>query len=68
VPDWLVRKHQQKEPSAMQVGMIGLDRAKNIVQVHGVDACGGVVLRKRLRRRGQVERSSATLAPAVVGM
>lgn len=51
----------------MQVSMIGLDRAKNIVQVHGVDACGGVVLRKRLRR-GQVERSSATLAPAVVGM
>jgi transposase len=67
VPDWLVRKHQQKEPSAMQVSMIGLDRAKNIVQVHGVDACGSVVLRKRLRR-SQVERSSATLAPAVVGM
>jgi transposase len=47
--------------------MIGLDLAKNSFQVHGVDAAGGVVLRKRLSR-GQVERFCATLAPAVVGM
>jgi transposase len=47
--------------------MIGLDLAKNVFQVHGVDAEGGVVLRKRLRR-GQVERFFAGLAPAVVGM
>jgi transposase len=51
----------------MQVSMIGLDLAKNIFQVHGVDASGSVVLRKRLRR-GQVERFFAALAPAVVGM
>ena len=51
----------------MQVSMIGLDLAKNSFQVHGVDAAGGVVLRKRLSR-GQVERFCATLAPAVVGM
>jgi transposase len=47
--------------------MIGLDLAKNVFQVHGVDAEGGVVLRQRLRR-GQVERFFAGLAPAVVGM
>ena len=51
----------------MKVSMIGLDLAKNVFQVHGVDAAGSVVLRKRLRR-GQVERFFATLAPAVVGM
>ena len=51
----------------MQVSMIGLDMAKNIFQVHGIDAAGTVVLRKRLRR-GQVERWFAGLAPAVVGM
>jgi transposase len=51
----------------MKVSMIGLDLAKNVFQVHGVDAAGSVVLRKRLRR-GQVERFFAALAPAVVGM
>jgi transposase len=31
---------------------IGLDLAKNIVQPHGVDAKGEVVVRKQLRRSG----------------
>src|SRR5262245_14557936 len=30
---------------------IGLDIAKSVFQVHGVDAAGQVVLRRRLRRR-----------------
>lgn len=51
----------------MKASMIGLDLAKNVFQVHGVDASGSVVLRKRLSR-GQVERFFAALAPAVVGM
>ena len=34
---------------------IGLDLAKNVFQVHAVDAAGNVVVRKRLRR-GQVMR------------
>jgi transposase len=34
---------------------IGLDLAKNVFQVHAVDAAGSVVLRKRLRR-SQVRR------------
>jgi len=51
----------------MQAIMIGLDIAKNVFQVHGVDARGQVVLRKRLRR-GQVERFFAALPPAVVGL
>lgn len=51
----------------MNVSMIGLDLAKNIFQVHGVDGSGAVVLRKRLGR-GRVERFFAALPPAVVGM
>ena len=51
----------------MQASMIGLDLAKNVFQVHGVDASGSVVLRRRLSR-GQVERWFAGLAPAVIGM
>ncbi len=34
----------------MQVTTIGLDIAKNVFQVHGVDAEGRVVLRKKVRR------------------
>src|ERR1700688_4167142 len=38
------------EPSAMKITTIGLDLAKSIFQVHGVDATGQVVVRKSLRR------------------
>ena len=37
----------------MQVTTIGLDLAKNVFQVHGIDATEKVVVRKQLRR-GQV--------------
>ena len=47
--------------------MIGLDLAKNVFQVHGVDASGAVVLRRQLRR-GQVEKFFSELAPAIVGL
>jgi len=36
-----------------EIATIGLDLAKHVFQVHGVDAHGTTVLRKRLRR-GQV--------------
>lgn len=47
--------------------MIGLDLAKNVFQVHGVDGAGQVVLRRRVRR-GQLERFLAELPAAVIGM
>jgi transposase len=47
--------------------MIGLDLAKSVFQVHGVDEAGQVVVRRQLRR-GQVEGFFAKLAPAAVGM
>ena len=34
----------------MQITTIGLDLAKNVFQVHGIDATGQVVVRKSLRR------------------
>jgi transposase len=47
--------------------MIGLDLAKNVFQVHGIDASGKVVVRRQLRR-GQVENFFANLPPTIVGM
>ena len=34
----------------MEIITIGLDLAKNVFQVHGVDATGDVLIRKTLRR------------------
>jgi len=51
----------------MQVTTIGLDIAKNVFQVHGVDARGRVVLRKRLSR-AKVRTFFANLPPSVIGL
>jgi len=51
----------------MQVTTIGLDIAKNVFQVHGVDARDRVVLRKRLAR-GNVLVFFANLPRCRVGL
>jgi transposase len=51
----------------MQITTIGLDIAKNVFQVHGIDAAEKVVVRKQLRR-GQVLKFFASLPPCLVGM
>jgi transposase len=51
----------------MKVTTIGLDLAKSVFQVHGVDERGQVVLRKKLKRT-QVGPCFATLPSCVVGM
>jgi hypothetical protein len=50
------------EPSMGEITTIGLDLAKHVFQVHGVDAEGATVLRKQLRR-AQVWRSSVDCRP-----
>lgn len=50
-----------------QVTTIGLDLAKRVFQVHGVDVSGAVVLRRQLKRR-QVMPFFAKLATCLVGM
>jgi transposase len=51
----------------MQITTIGLDIAKNVFQVHGIDAAEKVVVRRRLRR-GQVMRFFEALAPCLIGL
>jgi transposase len=50
-----------------EVSTIGLDLAKHVFQVHGVDEQGNVVVRKQLRR-GAVVKFFAELAPCTVGI
>lgn len=56
-----------KETAQMHATTIGLDLAKSIFQVHGVDTHGKVVVTKRLRRDALLG-FFATLPPCVVGM
>ena len=51
----------------MEVTTVGIDLAKNVFQVHGVDERGKVVLRKQLRREQMVE-FFAKLPPCLIGM
>ena len=51
----------------MNVTAVSIDLAKNVLQVHGVDARGKVVLRKQLGR-AQVAPFFANLPPCLVGM
>jgi transposase len=46
---------------------IGLDIAKSVFQVHGVDAGGRVVIRRQLKRR-QVLALFEKLPPCLVGI
>lgn len=50
-----------------KISVIGLDLAKNLFQLHGVDADGEVVLRKQLRR-AQLLRFFAKLPPCLIGI
>jgi transposase len=51
----------------MQITTIGLDLAKHVFQLHGIDADGHVVLRRRLRR-AEVIAFFSSLPPCLVGM
>jgi len=51
----------------MSVTTIGLDLAKSVFQVHGVDAAGNLVLKRRIRRNGLLAFFEA-LPPCLVGM
>ncbi|WP_323039968.1 IS110 family transposase [Gemmobacter sp.] len=51
----------------MEITTIGLDLAKNVFQVHGVDAEGRVVLRRKLRRSDLIT-FIGSIPPVLIGM
>jgi transposase len=51
----------------LKVSTIGLDLAKHVFQVHGIDESGAVVIRRRLRR-SDVMSFFARVEPTIVGM
>ena len=51
----------------MQITTIGIDLAKDVFQIHGVDGQGKIVLRKQLRR-GQMASFFVNLPACLIGM
>jgi transposase len=51
----------------MQITTIGLDIAKNVFQVHGIDDAEKIAVKRQLRR-GQVKRFFEALRPCLIGM
>jgi transposase len=58
---------QEEEPSTMTITTIGIDIAKSVFQLHGVDEAGNVILRKKLRRSAVLD-TLRQLEPCLVGM
>lgn len=59
--------YHSEEAPVNNITTIGLDLAKRVFQVHGVDQEGQPVLKKQLRR-GQVVTFFAKLLPCLIGM
>src|SRR5580704_170098 len=51
----------------MTTKTVGIDLAKNVFQLHGVDELGGACLRKRIRREKLLE-AVAQIEPCVIGI
>jgi transposase len=51
----LFNNESPEEVVHMQVSTIGVDLAKNVFQVHGVDSAGKVVIIRQLRRKQVID-------------
>ncbi len=62
---------KQPEPalgaSEMKITTIGIDLAKTVFQIHGIDERGKVVVRKQLKR-AEMATYFANLEPCLIGM
>ena len=51
----------------MKIKTIGIDLAKNVFQIHGVDSSGKPILKKQLRR-SQMATFFVKIEPCLIGM
>ena len=50
MPKWGTRDVHGKGAFIMKIATFGQDLAKNLVQIHGVDSQGHIIVRSQLRR------------------
>ena len=59
--------HSMKGASNMKITTVGIDLAKRVIQIHGIDECGKAVLKKQLKRE-QVTAFFAKMEPCLIGI
>ena len=64
---WSTIHEKEASPLAQKINVLGIDIAKLVCHIVGMDATGHVVLRKRMAR-GVLLHCIATLPPALMGM
>lgn len=52
----------------MEIVTLGIDLAKNIFALHGVDAAGKVILQRPAVKRAKLLELTASLPPCLIGM
>ena len=62
-----VECNELKEPSTMKITTVGLDIAKRVFQLHGVDAAGKAILPRKLQL-SEVPAFFNSLPPCWVGI
>jgi transposase len=63
----LINHLNREGSSIMKLTTVGIDLAKNVFQVHGIDEHGKVLVKKQLRR-DQVATFFVTLPECLIGM
>src|SRR6266705_30702 len=58
---------EREGASVMKITTVGVDLAKSVFQIHGVDKRGKTVLRKQLKR-SEMAMFFANLPPCLIGM
>ncbi len=56
-----------RKSNTKEVSVIGLDLAKNIFQIHGINESGEIVIRKQLKRH-QMQSYFARLPACLIGV
>src|SRR5215813_13599782 len=64
---WATIHPEEASPMVQKMSVLGIDIAKLVFHVAGMDHTGRVVLRKRIARR-ELLHCIATLPPALMGM
>ena len=68
VPKWkCFNQPLYERASNMKITTVGIDLAKNVIQVHAIDEHGKVVIKKAMKR-DQVVKYFANLPPCLIGM
>jgi hypothetical protein len=62
-----VASQQREGATHREITTLGIDLAKSVFQLHGVDADGAIILQKKLRR-GAVPDFPGKLDPCLIGM